>query len=168
MRHCFKKCPRVLFQPVRFLFKGYVIVIIYLKRLLLFNYFIRNKNIMFFSFSEHVIWQQFITPRVIALIIKILRTRTCQHVCFCFLWSFRASIQQSTCSSLMAIQQSEGNPFSMGIRKFRHPFQWATRPIVHTMLIIRTANDVPDSECCKQKNIKTMLLTSCLVLDIYL
>ena len=164
MRHCFKKCPRVLFQPVRFLFKGYVIVIIYLKR-----YFIHYEKIMFFySFSEHVIWRLFITPRIVALIIKILRPRTCQQVCFCFLWSFIASIQQSTCSSLMAIQQSEGNPFSMGIRKFRHPFQWATRPIVHTMLIIRTANDVPDSECCKQKNIKTMLLTSCLVLDIYL
>ena len=122
------------------------------------------KNNIFFDFQSMLFGGCLLRPESLPWSSKYF----CQQVCFCFLWSFIASIQQSTCSSLMAIQQSEGNPFSMGIRKFRHPFQWATRPIVHTMLIIRTANDVPDSECCKQKNIKTMLLTSCLVLDIYL
>ena len=160
MRHCFKKCPGVLLQPVRFLFEGriFVIVIIYLKR---FNYFIHYTKIKFwFNFQSMKFFGCLLRSNPLPWSSKDYdQVRVfCQQVCFCFLWSFIASIQQSTCSSLMAIQQSEGNPFSMGIRKFRHPFQWATRPIVHTMLIIRTANDVPDSECCKQNKIKAMLL----------
>ncbi len=42
-----------------------------------------------------------------------------------------------TCSSLMATQELEGKPWSMGTRNWRQPDQWPIRSIMQIRLKIR-------------------------------